>query len=185
MKNRYRSNYFRLALLLWVVVLSACGGGDPFQDLKEFMSEVKAKPQGHIDPIPTFTPYKAFTYGATAQRSPFVKPLDIKQITRLEPRSDVKPEPNRTKEFLERFGLETLTLVGSLEQYGQFWLLIDDGAGGVHRVKEGNYLGRNHGKIVEAGDSYLALVEIVPNGLDGWIERPRTLKLKASGEVDE
>lgn len=160
--------------------LSACSGGD-HEDLKAFMEEVKARPKGHIEPIPTFRPYEAFTYSATALRGPFDKPVDVKEITRIaQPSSNVKPDLNRVKEFLERFNIEALSMVGSLEQYGQLWVLIDDGEGGVHRVKNGNYMGRNHGKIVETTETYVSVVEIVPNGVDGWVERPRTLKLRDS-----
>jgi type IV pilus assembly protein PilP len=170
----------RPLLFVPVMFLAACGGSGDFEDLNAFMAEVKAKPKGHIEPIPTFQPYKAFSYGATALRGPFTKPVAIKEITRLAPSSDVKPDMNRTKEFLERFNLESLAMVGVLKQNEQLWVLIDDGDGGVHRVKEGNYLGKNHGRIVEATESYLAVVEIVPNGLDGWVERPRSLKLRDS-----
>jgi len=45
-------------------------------------------------------------------------------------------------------------------------------------VTMGNYLGRHHGKIVEMTDSYIGVVEIVSDGTeDGWVERPRTIKL--------
>ncbi len=170
--------YCRLAFLLSLCVLTACGFGNSHQDLKDYMAEVKAKPKGHIEQIPAFNPYEAFTYGATAVRSPFDKPIAVKEITRLKPSSNVKPDLNRVKEFLERFSLESLSLVGSLEQNEELWLLIDDGVGGVHRIKQGNYIGRNHGQVVAAAETYVSVVEIVPNGLDGWVERPRTLKLR-------
>lgn len=165
-------------LIVAAAMLSACSGGD-HEDIKAFMDEVKAKPIGHIAPIPTFRPYEAFTYSATAMRGPFDKPLDIKDIALLaQPSSNVKPDLNRVKEFLERFGIEALSMVGSLDQYGQLWVLIDDGDGGVHRVKNGDFMGRNHGKIVGTTDRYVSVVEIVPNGVDGWVERPHTLQLR-------
>jgi type IV pilus assembly protein PilP len=55
---------------------------------------------------------------------------------------------------------------------------VRDPDGGIHRVTEGNFLGRDHGKIVELTDTYLAVVEIVSDGTsDGWVERPRTIEL--------
>ena len=69
-------------------------------------------------------------------------------------------------------------MVGTLERGEQEWTLIRDPEGGIHRVSLGNYLGRNHGKIVEMTDSYVAVVEIVSDGTeDGWVERPRTIEL--------
>lgn len=173
------SNFKFIALLPLLAALSGCGGGD-YEDLKAFMAQAKARPKGHIEPIPTFTPYKAFSYGATAMRSPFDKPVAVKEITRLGSAAAVKPDLNRPREFLERFNLESLSMVGSLEQFGQLWILVDDGEGGVHRVRKGNYIGRNHGRIIDATETYISVIEIVSNGGDGWVERPRTLKLRDS-----
>ena len=61
---------------------------------------------------------------------------------------------------------------------GVDWTLIQDPEGGIHRVTTGNFLGRHHGKIVEMNEIYIAVVEIVADGTqDGWVERPRTIKL--------
>jgi len=169
-------NYKLMVLIPMLAALGGCGGGD-FDDLNAFMAQAKARPKGHIEPIPTFTPYKAFSYSATALRSPFDKPVAVKEITRLGSAAAVKPDLTRPKEFLERFNLESLSMVGTIEQLGQLWILVDDGEGGVHRVRKGNYIGRNHGRIVEATETYLSVIEIVSNGGDGWVERPRTLKL--------
>lgn len=163
-------------MLLVPVFLTACGGG--YQDLDEFMAAIKAKPAGHIAPIPAFKAYKAFTYSATSLRSPFDKPIEVSEITRLQMASNVKPDPNRSKEYLEKFSLDSLKMVGSLEQGGVLWALMQDDDDGVHRIKIGNYIGRNHGRIVETTETYISVIEIVPNGVDGWIERPRTIKLK-------
>ena len=82
------------------------------------------------------------------------------------------------KEQLESYNLESLSMVGTLEQKGTVWALIDDGQGAVHQVLTGNYMGRNHGKIIEVRHDSIAVMEIISNGKDSWIERPRTLKLK-------
>jgi type IV pilus assembly protein PilP len=166
-----------LPFLLIAAFLTGCVDGS-HSDLKSWMGEVKARPKGKIEPIPVFEPYHAFSYSATALRGPFDIPIKISEISSLLPSQDVKPDENRPKEFLERFNIESLVLVGTLEQHGQLWSLINDGEGGVHRVKLGNYLGRNHGRIVETTEIYISVVEIVPNGLGGWIERPKTIKLK-------
>ncbi len=167
-----------LSSLFLLCLLAGCTGSDPYADLKMHMAEVKARPRGKIDPIPVFDPYQAFIYAATALRGPFDIPVTVREISRLLPSADVKPDKNRIKEYLERFNIEAISMVGTLEQDGQLWSLVNDGDGGVHRVKVGNYLGRNHGEIVEATDSIIAVIEIVPNGLGGWIERPKTLKLR-------
>lgn len=159
-----------------ILMLAACSDNG-HDDLKQFMAEVKSRPKGHIDPIPTFRPYNAFTYGATAQRAPFSLPIKVREITRIGRVSNVAPNEKRPKEFLEQYNFDSLRMVGTLYSGNVLWVLIDDGDSGIHRVKKGNYLGRNHGKIVDITDSYVSVVEIVSTGVDGWIERPRTLKL--------
>lgn len=163
-----------------MLALGGCGGGSEFPDIDQYMADVKAVPQGVIEPIPTFQPYRPFTYAAAGMRAPFDIPVKIKDIASLAPLATVKPDPDRSKEFLENFNIEALVMVGTLSRGGQLWGLVDDSQGGVHRVTVGNYMGRNNGKIVELTESYISLKEIVPNGADSWVERPRTLKLKDS-----
>lgn len=158
-------------------LLSACGGND-FSDLDAFMAEKRARPGGIIAPIPTFKAYEAFSYSATTLRSPFERPIEVREIAQLQAVSAVKPDETRAKEFLEQFTFDSLVMVGTLERGKSNWTLIKDPQGGVHRVAVGNYLGRHHGKIVEMTDTYIGAVEIVSDGTeDGWVERPRTIKL--------
>lgn len=174
-------NTLKALIVLAVSATAGCGGGS-YGDLDDFMAQTKARPAGHIAPIPAFKAYKAFNYSATSMRSPFEKPIEVTEITRLQMASNVKPDTNRTKEFLEQYSLDSLSMVGSLQQSGTLWALMQDQQGGVHRVKKGNYMGHNHGRIVEATETYISVIEIVPNGIDGWIERPRTIKLKTAEE---
>lgn len=159
------------------VFLTACSGSD-FSDLDDFMAEKKARPGGIIAPIPTFKAYEAFSYSATTLRSPFDRPIEVREIAQLQAIAAIKPDANRAKEFLEQYTFDSLRMVGTLERSGTNWTLIKDPDGGVHRVRAGNFLGRHHGKILEMSDTYVAVVEIVSDGsADGWVERPRTIKL--------
>lgn len=162
------------ALLPWLV---SCGNSG-FSDLEAFMAEKRDRPGGVIEPIPMFKAYEAFAYAATTLRSPFDHPVDIRQLAARSARAALRPDANRPKEYLELFTLDSLLMVGSLEHAGQDWTLIKDSDGGIHRVQVGNFLGRDHGRIVEMGDTYVAVIEIVPDGTeDGWVERPRTIEL--------
>ena len=176
------NKYFPIVALGFLTsLLTACGSAD-LQDLDQFMAEKKARPAGVIKPIPAFKAYKSFSYSASSMRAPFEKPIEVTEITRLQMKSNVKPDPNRTKEYLEQFGLEALSMVGTLQQGDTLWALIQDDQGGVHRTKVNNYIGRNHGRIIEATETYISVIEIVPNGVDGWVERPRTIQLKTLEE---
>lgn len=159
------------------VLLVACGSSGKYSDLDVFFEETRAKPSGRIAPVPALQAYRAFTYSASGMRSPFSKPVDVKEVARLQVAQSVRPDEQREKEFLEDFSFDSLKMVGTLNRKGELWALIADPDRGVHRVKVNNYLGRNHGKIVEIGPNYLSVVEIVSNGGDGWVERPRSLEL--------
>jgi len=176
-RDMTKSAFRLLCLLLMAPGLLSCADRG-FSDLDAFMAEKRARPGGVIEPIPTFKAYEAFAYAATTLRSPFDRPVDIRQLAALSARVALRPDDNRPKEYLERFTLDSLLMVGSLERGGQDWTLIRDPDGGIHRVQVGNFLGRDQGRIVEMGDTFIAVIEIVPDGTeDGWVERPRTIEL--------
>lgn len=171
------------ALCLVAILPAGCGGGNPHADLDTFMAETKAKPSGRIEPIPPMKAYKPFTYSASGLRSPFVQPVEVREIAHLQGNKVVKPDPNRPKEFLEQFSLDSLAMVGSLEIEGTRWALIRDTEGSVHRVRVGNYIGRNNGRIVESAENHVVVMEVVSTGEDAWVERPRTLELKTTDKL--
>lgn len=165
------------SLAFLVGSLAACSGSSQHQDLKDYMEETLRRPPGQIEPLPPFVPYQSFSYSAMALRSPFEPPVQAVEDVLVGKQSNVKPDLTREKEFLEQFNLANLRMVGTLSRDGTLWALINDGEGGIHRVKEGNYMGRNHGKIIAASPFKLEIIEIVPDGADGWIERPQVLQL--------
>ncbi|VXC61532.1 Type IV pilus biogenesis protein PilP [Pseudomonas sp. 9AZ] len=168
---------FRVLLGLSIVMVSGCGGGGDFSDLQSYMDEVRARPKGEIEPLPKFQPYESFAYSAAALRSPFQPPVKLEVADRQKGSKDIKPDETRTKQFLEGFNIESFVMVGTLaNDTGSFALV--NGAGGVHRVRVGDYLGRNHGRILGIDESKIDVIEIVPDGEGGWLERPRSLSLK-------
>ena len=110
-------------------------------------------------------------------RSPFDPPVEDIEHLVVGKKSNVKPDVNREKEFLEGFNIGNLTMVGTLQRDGTHWALVNDGQGGIHRVTTGNYLGMNHGKIVATSDRQIEVIEIVPTGTNGWVERPKVLPI--------
>lgn len=169
--------YFLVFIVALISVLNIGCSNGTHDDLKNYIVDVKRKPAGTIDSLPTFVPYEAFIYSASSLRSPFDPPVDVQRRVIRRGGPNVKPDFNREKEYLESFDLNALSMVGTITKSGELWALLKDDAGGVHRVKEGNYIGKNHGKIVVASEAQLDMTEIVPDGLDGWIERPRVIVL--------
>ena len=171
-------NNYRLALsVLLAALLTGCGQSAQHQDLLDFMAEVERRPQGQIDPLPTFRPYQPFTYSAMTLRSPFEKPVPVDESAAKGGRT-VAPDMTRVKEFLEGFNITSLKMVGSIAKGGKLWALMDNGEGSVVPATIGNYLGKNHGKIISTDSSQIEVMEIVADGSNGWVERPRIIKLE-------
>lgn len=169
---------FKVAPLLALSFgLTACFGSGSQQDLDDYIAETKRRPKGQIEPMPSFRPYEAFTYSASRLRNPFEPPVEDQRELLLSGDKSVKPDFNRPKEVLESFNLASLSMVGSFQKQGKFWALIQDGEANIHPISIGNYMGKNHGRVVAASPSEISLIEIVTDGLDGWVERPKTIKL--------
>lgn len=168
----------RIAIgLIPLFVLAGCEFGGGFSDLQSYMDEVRARPPKAIEPDPEVPEYEPFTYKAASLRSPFQVPVRLAQAGREVGSRNVSPDESRARQFLEGFNIEVFDMVGTLSNAEGLYALVS-GAGGVHRVKVGDYLGRNHGRILSIGEAQIDVVEIVPDGEGGWIERPRSISLK-------
>ena len=166
-------------LMFSTLLLTGCSGGDQFSDLRSFMKEIESKPRGTITPLPEFEAYTTFTYGAANQRSPFEPPVIVAKKT-LEQKKNigVKPPQNHVKEYLERFQLASLAMVGTLQQDNSTFALIEDSQGGVHRVQVGDYMGDKWGQIESIEEARVEITEIVSDGAGGWLRRPRVVELR-------
>lgn len=157
------------------LALSACGGD--MDDLDQYINEIKARPGGRIEPLPEITPYEVFSYAAdiAGVRSPFVP--DSPQSSGGPADGGTRPDPERSREFLESFPLDSLRMVGTLELGGTNFGLVQTSDGLVHRVTPGNYMGQNDGRIIAIRDSEIELVEIISDGIGGYLERDAAVAL--------
>ncbi len=167
-----------LVLLPFSLLLAACGPSSNFSDLQSFVEEIKLRPGGEVDPVPVFAPYEGFNYGATSLRSPFQVPLVIDSDGSTPLAEDVEPDFERIREELESHLLSELTMVGMLTKRGVIEALIKDAFSVVHRVAIGDYMGRNYGRIRNITETQINMIEIVPSGNGGWVERPQILMLQ-------
>lgn len=165
-----------LTLLALSSVMVGCGSSAN-EDLQSFMETETSKLGGRIEPLPEFPPYVSVVYSAAGLRSPFDLPRNV-SLSQDTGRPSNAPDPTRQKEFLERFNFAELAVVGSVVMNNERWALIDDGVGSVHRVRVGMFLGQNHGRISNIQGSDVTVIEIVPDGQGGWIERPRSVTVR-------
>ena len=170
-----------ITTLLLSTVLFGCGGSSGFDDLDDFMADVNARPKQRIAPLPPFEQVPPFAYQASNQRSPFEPPVVVKRVEREKGGPQVVPDFNRVKQYLEQYTIARLAMVGTLAQSGTTFALVQDGDGGVHRVQTGDYMGTDHGRIQRIDEGAIELIEIVPDGTGGWVERARTVSLGGGG----
>ena len=155
--------------LLALALVAGCSSKD--EDLERFIAQTKQEQPGGVEPLAEIKPYESFAYGAQHLRSPFV-PGGSGGASQ-----GVRPNSNRAREHLEQFSLDTLTMKGTLRISGRQYALVQTRDGVVHRVLPGNHMGQNEGRITSIEPSRISLVEIVTDGLGGFMERPATLNL--------
>jgi len=161
-------------LCLSVLGLAACS--QDISDLKTFIAQTKTAHVGSVKPIPQFKPYESFSYSAVELRDPFVANIDLEEDDATKT-SLLNPDSTRPRQPLEVFPLDTLSMVGTLEQDSQQWGLIKDPQNIVHRIQVGHYMGQSEGRIIEISESAIHLVEIVPDGIGGYIERDASIAI--------
>jgi type IV pilus assembly protein PilP len=162
--------------LIAAAMLGVAGCSGKSDDLRTYIDEVKARPGGRIEPLPQIRPAPSFVYEAGERRGPFTPDTPQRRVS-ANPNAVQGPDPNRSREFLEQFPLDTLRMVGTLHSSGSRFGLVQTNDGLIHRVSIGNHLGQNYGRILSISDSSIALVEIIPDGLGGFLERPAAVAL--------
>lgn len=178
-----------LALSAGFIALAGCTQHD-MTDLQQFVATTKrTTPVKKPDPPPEIKPYTPFTYTAQGIKDPFIvapfaqeEELELTQALAIQQSGNytgVRPDPNRVREELEKYSLGSLKMMGTFRMGGggELWALVLAPDGVVHRVQKNNYLGTNHGKIVDITEQRVDLREIVPDGPGRWQERDAFLSL--------
>ena len=159
--------------------IAACGGGE-YQDLKEELKKLTADLRGQVAPLPVVKPYERVPYMAFDLPDPFGS-SKIELVTKAAPSGGgLKPDLNRPKEPLEAFPLESVKVVGMLQQGKRTYALLRADAS-VYRVTVGSYLGQNFGLITGITDAQVQLRELVQDASGDWTERVSTLQLQEVG----
>ena len=166
----------KLAIVAFAAAgMSGCGSD--MDELDAYINEVKQRPGGRIEPLPEIVPYEVFEYTAGEEgiRPPFQP--DTPQSAGGAA-GGARPDPDRVPEFLESFPLDTLRMVGTLDMSESVYGLVQTADGLIHRVIPGNYMGQNDGRITGITESEITLVEIISDGIGGYIERDAAISLQ-------
>jgi type IV pilus assembly protein PilP len=188
MKSCIQINRFIQAVtcLSAIIFLPGCVSTD-ISDLENQVSEIMARPGGRIKPLPEIKPYEAYAYrsGNENKRNPFklfyvIEKPEITDDSTVDNGLTEEMEReirNRNREELEQFELDSLRMVGTIDNESNNWAIVLDPDGIVHRVKVGNYIGANIGKIINIYEDRVELREIVQDGNGRWEEREAALAL--------
>ena len=160
-----------LGLALVVAVLASCGGG--MNDLEKWVAEVKARPAPPLDPLPVMQQFETFEYSAQNLRDPFSEAFDGAGSG-----GGPRPDPGRRKQTLEQFPLDSMDMVGTLGRGAGVIALVMAPDKVTYRVRPGAYLGQSDGRVTAVYEDRIELVELVPDGAGGWLERPAKLALE-------
>jgi type IV pilus assembly protein PilP len=163
--------------------LSACESGQ--EDMQRWMVEQRAQVKPSVPPI---SEPKKFTPQAYTEASSF-EPFNILKLTQALRRESnqpstselIAPELARRKEPLEAFPLDAMAMVGSMNRSGQPVALVRVDKL-LYKVRVGEYLGLNYGRITRINETELGLREIVQDAAGEWIERVATLQLQESAK---
>lgn len=166
----------RLVLALALALgLSACGSGRG--DLEDWVTEVKGRRGAPLEPLPVLKTFDAFEYNAFELREPFA-PWDVADERAATTGVGPRPDPARRKEALEAFPLDALDMVGTIGMTADMYGLIKAPDGVVYRIRPNNYLGQSDGRITGIFEDRIELVELIPNGVGGWVEQPALIPLE-------
>jgi len=162
--------------VLVAVLLSACS--EDMGDLNKYIVSVKARPADPIPPIPPVKTYTPYEYAGLTGRDPFIASItegsDNGRSTRG---TGPQPDFERSKEYLERYELDTLSMVGTFSQDESDWALVRDPEGIIHRVPVGDYIGKNHGHVIRIASTQVSLSELISDGAGGWLVREASIAM--------
>ena len=163
-------------ILLMVVGMTGCG--EQNEDLVSYINEVKARKSTLTESVPEMEKFVALTYSENGARNPFSnpRPESVKEETSF---AQNCPRPNfdRVKGPLETYSLDNLNMHGTLGSDEHLWGLIRSNTGGVFRVSSGDYIGLNHGKILDITKSHIELSELILTGKGCWQVRTTQIQL--------
>ncbi|MBS0589786.1 MAG: pilus assembly protein PilP [Proteobacteria bacterium] len=159
-------------MILSLLLLGGCIKGDA--DLRKWVADEKNMPGGPLPPLPVLKTFETYEYQAQGLRDPFSPSLAEQKAEEAEKATLPDPHP---KEKLENFALDSLKMVGTIGVGPGMFGLIRDPEGTVSRVKVGDYLGQNNGKIKAINEGGIDLVELIGNGNGGWLERSTSIEI--------
>lgn len=181
--NKYPAYKIGAGVVCGVVLMSLLSSSvvtnnTDFSDLTAYIQQVKNRPKGKIERLPSVKVIDSFIFNPKALRDPF-KPFQQYSVDNKNEAlsSSLRPDMHRKKEALEAFPVDTLKMVGTVKRSNSLWALIKAHDNTIYRVTIGHYMGRNYGKIIKISANLVEIKELVSDKQVGWREQSVQLAL--------
>jgi type IV pilus assembly protein PilP len=155
-----------------LLLATACGRST--SEVEKWVNEVKAQPAPPLQPLPVMKQFEQFEYSAQNLRDPFSQPVPDRNSGAGGPR----PDQDRPKQALEAFPLDSMKMAGTIGAGKAMVGLVIAPDKVTHKVRPGEYLGQNDGRVTAINENRIDIVELVPDGAGGWIERQAKIALE-------
>lgn len=148
-----------------LILLTGCGESD----IDAFLRNPGAKP-ARLAPLPQIQKLSIADYNRDQLSDPFAAKLIITSKS-----SNGSPDLARIRQPLEAFSIDSLRMTGFLYQDLTTTALIIDSNKEVHRVKVGQFIGQNFGRVTKISQSGLSVVEQIQDNAGGWTKHDAVL----------
>ncbi|SQD79817.1 pilus assembly protein PilP [Moritella yayanosii] len=168
------------SLVFLTLTITGCTADN--QDLVDYINDVKGRKTALVESVPDMESFVALHYSETGARNPFSnpRPESVKAETSF-PQNCPQPNFARIKGPLETYSLDNLNMHGTLGSEKLLWGLIRASTGEIFRVSPGDYMGLNHGEILDITKHYIELSELILTGKGCWKVRTTQIHLSSQG----
>ncbi len=170
----------RFILLLATLTINSCGG-DNIESITSFLTEKSTNElPANNKPVPKRSIFIKNHTELKYQRNPFIPFAPVEQLNinnKLTKNHVNQPDTKHVKENLENYPLNTLKVSGTLLFQNELWGLIKATDGMIYRVKAGNYLGTNNGKIISISLKQINIQELFQDQSGAWYPQQAALLL--------
>lgn len=191
--NTTQTTVTQLVLVLITLLLAPCGQSE-MVDLEQMVADINARKNNNVAPLPNFPHTPPFIYEGAGLRDPFIidwvdpPPPPPPECSKTPPPPGCdqpppgcrRPDTTRVRAGLELMPIDSLKMVGTLQDANIVWGLVMAIDGTVHRVKVGDYMGNNSGTVTNIEESKIELSEQIPDKEGCLTESPRTTTLALS-----
>lgn len=171
-----------MLLVLAASLLAGCGDGG-VGETRAWMKQVEKETVPKVKPLPEPKTFQPYAYDPRAALDPFEQSKLLGELARMAQagHNANQPDLNRPKEPLENYPLDTMRMVGTMQKGGVLFALLQIERS-LYRVRAGQRLGQNYGRISRVNEGAIEIRESVQDATGDWVERMANIELQHNQE---